>query len=84
MCFRPAEIQMKKCPKCGANNTPVAKVCKECGEELPDEKVDFAAQQAQFMAEANAAGAAVTGTAAPTAPGAPPVPGAPKAPGAPN
>lgn len=82
MCFRPAEIQMKKCPECGASNTPVAKVCKECGATLPDEKVDFAAQQAQFMAEANAAGAAVTGNAAPTAPGAPPVPSAPKAPGA--
>lgn len=81
MCFRPAEIEMKKCPECGANNTPVAKVCKQCGAELPDQQVDFAAQQAQFMAEANAAGAAASGKPAP-APNAPTVPGAPQAPNA--
>lgn len=79
MCFRPAEIQMKKCPECGVNNTPVSKVCKECGAELPVEEVDYAAQQAKFMEEANRAGASAT-----TKPAAPKAPGAPKPPDAPN
>lgn len=68
MCFRPAEIQMNTCPKCGKNNKPIAKVCEECGSELEKMKVDFDADQAKLDAM--------------KAPSVPKAPVAPKAPGA--
>ncbi|MDR1358667.1 MAG: zinc ribbon domain-containing protein [Coriobacteriales bacterium] len=34
MCFRPAEIQLNKCPQCGKVNKPIARECAECGEPL--------------------------------------------------
>ena len=77
MCFRPAEISMKKCSACGADNKPVAKVCAQCGAPLDNSKIDFDADQASLDA-------AITPPAAPTAPQAPGAPAAPKAPGAPK
>ena len=71
MCFRPAEIKLNKCPKCGANNKPVAKVCAECGAKLEMQKTDFDADQAKLDA---------ANIAAPQAPAAPPAPDAPAAP----
>lgn len=64
---------MKKCPACGADNKPVAKVCAQCGAELDNKKIDFDADQASL----DAAGAP---SAAPGAPGAPKPPTAPSAP----
>lgn len=80
MCFRPAEISMKKCPNCGANNKPVAKVCEQCGTELEDTKIDFDADQASLDASIKAPGA----PPAPSAPGTPPTPSAPSAPKPPS
>ncbi|MGN0078364.1 MAG: zinc ribbon domain-containing protein [Coriobacteriales bacterium] len=74
MCFRPAEIKMNVCPKCGKNNKPIAKVCEECGEPLEMQKVDFDADQSKLDA------ANVSAPGAPAAPS----PAAPKAPGAPQ
>jgi ribosomal protein L40E len=34
MCFRPAEIQLNKCPSCGKVNKPIAKECVQCGAAL--------------------------------------------------
>lgn len=76
MCFRPAEIQMKKCPACGATARPIDKVCQQCGAELEDAKVDFDADQAKLDAAAR--------PAAPAAPGAPKPPAAPGAPKPPS
>lgn len=73
MCFRPAEISMKKCPRCGAPNKPIAKECAQCGAPLADMKVDFDADQAA-LDSAN--------TMAPATPAAPAAPGAPKPPSA--
>ena len=73
MCFRPAEITMKTCPKCGATNKPVAKVCAECGAELDNTKIDFDADQAALDA--------VNMMPKPPQPSAPT--GAPKPPGTP-
>ena len=67
MCFRPTVMQMNKCPKCGANNKPIATECAQCGEPLERMKVDFDADQAKLDAFATM----------------PPMPSAPKAPGAP-
>ncbi len=75
MCFRPAEISMNVCPRCGASNKPVAKVCAQCGAELKKMEIDFDADQAKLDAAA---------TAAPGAPKAPKAPGAPGAPRAPK
>lgn len=37
MCFRPPEMKApKKCPACGARNPGMNKVCKKCGEPLPE------------------------------------------------
>lgn len=66
MCFRPAEISMKKCAACGANNKPVAKVCAQCGAELDNRKIDFDADQASL----DAAGT-ISAPQPPSAPGAP-------------
>jgi uncharacterized OB-fold protein len=76
MCFRPTEITMNKCPKCGAMNKPIAKVCEKCGEPLEFKKVEMDADAGGIDAQMNA-------PAAPKAPGAPGAPAAPKAPGAP-
>lgn len=73
MCFRPAEVVMKKCPECGTPNKPIATECAKCGAPLDNKKMDFDADQASLDA-ANT-------FAAPKAPGAP---AAPKAPGAPK
>lgn len=70
MCFRPAEISMNVCPKCGSSNKPIAKVCAQCGETLEMKKLDFDADQARLDA---------SNTSAPAAP-APMAPKAPKAP----
>lgn len=72
MCFRPAEIQMNKCPACGASNKPIAKVCEQCGAPLGEVKVDFDADQAKLDA------ANVAAPGAPAAPRPPAAPGAPK------
>ena len=75
MCFRPAEMSMKKCPKCGANNKPIATECAQCGEPLAQMKVDFDADQAKLDAFA---------TMPPMAPNMPMAPGAPKPPAPPS
>lgn len=67
MCFRPAEVQMNKCPNCGKANKPIAKVCEECGTELDKVSIDFDADQAKLDAAAQP----------PQAPGAPKPPQAP-------
>ncbi len=77
MCFRPTEMQMKKCPKCGANNKPIATECAQCGEPLAQMKVDFDADQAKLDAFA-------TMPPMPSMPSAPKPPSAPKAPSAPK
>lgn len=69
MCFRPAEISMKKCPNCGANNKPIAKECAQCGAALADMKVDFDADQA-------ALDASIKPPSAPSAPDSPKPPSA--------
>ena len=69
MCFRPAEISMKKCSACGADNKPVAKVCAQCGAPLDNTKIDFDADQASLDASN-------------TMPNAPAAPQAPKPPSA--
>lgn len=55
MCFRPAEISMNTCPQCGATCKPNATECPECGAAIEIVKIDEAAQQAKFAAEAQAA-----------------------------
>ena len=50
MCFRPAEISMKKCPECGADNKPIATECAQCGAPLENKKIDFDADQAALDA----------------------------------
>ena len=75
MCFRPAEISMKKCPECGANNKPIATECAQCGAPLENKKIDCDADQAALDASIKSPGA-------PSAPNAPKVPGAPKPPSA--
>lgn len=69
MCFRPAEIAMKKCSQCGATNKPVATECEKCGAPLDTEKTGFDADQPM-----------TPGPSAPAAPGAPKPPSAPKPP----
>ncbi|MEC4295853.1 zinc ribbon domain-containing protein [Adlercreutzia shanghongiae] len=76
MCFRPAEIQMKTCPSCGAQARPIDTVCPQCGTELEEQKVDFDADQAKLDSAIKAPAA----PAAPAAPGAPKPPAAPSAP----
>jgi ribosomal protein L32 len=71
MCFRPTEIEMNKCPKCGKANKPIDKVCAECGEPLEIKKVDI-----ENMSVQGAGSAPVV----PKAPGTPKAPGAPSAP----
>lgn len=78
MCFRPAQIEMKKCPKCGKVNKPIATVCESCGAQLVASGGDFDADQAALDS------AAVKKPGVPKAPGTPAAPGAPKAPGAPS
>lgn len=78
MCFRPAEIQMKKCPKCGATARPIDKECQKCGEPLEDQKIDFDADQAKLDSAIKTP--APSAPAAPGAPKPPAVPGAPKPP----
>jgi len=82
MCFRPAEISMNTCAKCGTVNKPIAKVCEQCGEELGDVKVDFDADQASL--DSAIAPPAPQAPKAPGAPSAPKAPGAPKPPGSPS
>lgn len=74
MCFRPAEIEMNKCPQCGANNKPIAKECEKCGAPLEMKKVGFDADQSKLDA------ANTYQSAPPMAPGAPKPPSAPGAP----
>lgn len=81
MCFRPAEISMKKCPSCGKACKPVDRVCPECGAELDNSIKDFDADQAKLDAAAIAPQAPVA-PAAPGAPKPPAAPGAPKPPSA--
>ena len=82
MCFRPAEMSMKVCPECGANNKPIATECASCGAPLAQMKVDFDADQASLDAFATMP---PMGTpSAPSAPAMPSAPGAPKAPSAPS
>lgn len=71
MCFRPAEISMKKCPNCGKTCKPVDKACPDCGTELDSGPKGFDADQQSGPPPS-----------APAAPGAPAVPGAPKPPSA--
>lgn len=78
MCFRPAEITMNKCPECGAACKPNERVCPKCGADVPFVKIDNAAQQAKFAAEANAAANAATAPKPPAAPGAPAAPKPPR------
>lgn len=80
MCFRPAEIKMNECPKCGSGNKPIATVCAQCGAPLEMQKVDFDADQSKLDA------ANVSAPAAPKAPKAPgaPAPAATSAPGNPK
>lgn len=75
MCFRPAEMSMKKCPECGANNKPIATECAQCGAPLEQMKVDFDADQAKLDAFA---------TMPPMSPAAPKAPSAPKPPAPPR
>ena len=82
MCFRPSAISMKKCPKCGANNKPVAKECAQCGAPLADMKIDFDADQASLDAASTFGAPSAPKPPAPSAPKPPTVPGPPKAPGA--
>lgn len=85
MCFRPAEISMKKCPSCGKINKPVAKQCEDCGAELDNTVKDFDADQSKLdAANTNpvAPNAPSAPSAAPGAPTPPAVPGAPKPPSA--
>lgn len=82
MCFRPAEMSMKVCPKCGANNKPIATECAQCGEPLAQMKVDFDADQANLDAMNSFASPAAPQT--PSMPPTPPVPGAPPMPGTPK
>lgn len=79
MCFRPAEMSMKVCPKCGANNKPIATECAQCGEPLEQMRVDFDADQASLDAMNT-----FMPPSAPGAPAAPPAPGAPTPPPAPG
>lgn len=74
MCFRPAEVSMKKCPNCGKTCKPVDKVCPDCGAELSSTPKGFDADQ-----QGNPPAGAPS-PAAPKAPGVPTVPGAPKPP----
>ncbi len=71
MCFRPAEVSMKKCPQCGKVNKPIATTCEACGAELDNAVKDFDADQANL-------------DSAMKIPNAPKAPAAPKAPGAPR
>lgn len=82
MCFRPAQIEMKNCSKCGTANKPVATVCESCGAELETVVGDFDADQAALDAAIKMPGAPAP--SAPGAPAAPKAPGAPKASGAPK
>lgn len=75
MCFRPAQVEMNVCPKCGATNKPIAKECAQCGEPLQIKHVGFDADAA-MIDQANTFKA----PSAPKAPGAPAAPGAPKPP----
>ena len=69
MCFRPAQVEMNTCPKCGTVNKPIAKECSACGEPLEMKHVGIDAD-ADLLDAANTY----------KGPGAPPAPGAPKAP----
>lgn len=73
MCFRPAEIAMKKCAACGAPNKPIATECVKCGAPLENVKNDFDADQAKLDAAMRPA------PVAPAAPGAPKPPAGPTA-----
>lgn len=73
MCFRPAEIQVNKCPQCGKTNKPIAKECEACGAKLEMKKADFDADQASLDASIKA-------PSAPKAPDAPKPPSTPKPP----
>lgn len=79
MCFRPAEMSMNKCPKCGANNKPIAKECAECGAPLEKMKVDFDADQAALDSAVMMPGMPQS-PMPPTAPNAPAPPSIPKPP----
>lgn len=79
MCFRPAEISMKKCPVCGADNKPIAIECEECGAPLEETKFDFDADQASLDAM-NTFAPPPGMPGAPSSPGMPPVPGMPPSP----
>ena len=77
MRFRPTEMQMKKCPKCGANNKPIATECAQCGEPLEQMKVDFDADQAKL--DAFATMPPMPSAPAPSAPVPPSIPKPPSA-----
>lgn len=74
MCFRPAEVSMKKCPSCGKTCKPIDKVCPDCGTELDNAPKGFDADQQGDPS------AGVLSPAAPKAPGTPVPPGAPNPP----
>lgn len=57
MCFRPAEISMKKCPSCGKVCKPVDKTCPDCGTELDNTAKGFDADQPINPQAPNAPGA---------------------------
>ncbi len=77
MCFRPTEMSMNKCPKCGANNKPIATECAQCGAPLEQMKVDFDADQAKLDSFA-------TMPPMPSVPKAPDMPKPPSVPGPPK
>jgi hypothetical protein len=81
MCFRPAQVSMNVCPKCGKENKPIATICGQCGAELEKMVVDMDADQAKLDAHNIAQGGMpISGT--PKSPSVPGMPVAPAAPGA--
>ena len=77
-------MSMKKCPKCGANNKPIATECTQCGEPLAQMKVDFDADQAKLDASNMFGGGMPPLPGMPQAPSAPPMPSMPKPPSKPS
>lgn len=72
MCFRPPSTSGSiKCPDCGTQNASDAKVCENCGAELPDPP---------SVPKAPSAPKAPVVPKAPGAPMAPSAPAVPKAP----
>ena len=91
MCFRPAEVQLNKCPQCGKVNKPIDKTCVACGTELTSVPTTVVCPlcgvtnptTAQACANCGATESEIM-AAMDKAPGAPRAPVAPTAPGAPK